>query len=127
LVICPRVANVLRHFPLRASGACFKNRISMANDAEVFNGKRFDFSTGDYVSIGDPKMGTREAIQSDGLVVDLMSQVFCPHEWLDEHGYVDLALAAKHPWPHQRLAFGRRTSATRGRVKDALRRCQRTR
>jgi hypothetical protein len=71
----------------------------MTNDTEVFYGKRFDRQVMDYVSTGDPRMGTREAIHRSGMIIDPMSQAFCPHEWLDENGYVDPTLAAKRAEP----------------------------
>jgi hypothetical protein len=65
----------------------------MTNDAEVFYAKRFDPQSGTYVRAD--RTGTREAIHRDGFVIDPMSQAFCPPEWLDERGYVDLELARK--------------------------------
>ncbi len=44
-------------------------------------------------------MGTREAIHRDRMVINPMSQTFCPHEWLDGHGNVDRSLAASIQGP----------------------------
>ena len=73
----------------------FQQSFFMTNNVEVFYAKRCDPNVVDYVSTGDPRMGTREAIHRDGMVIAPMSQAFCPREWLDEHGYVDPARALK--------------------------------
>ena len=67
----------------------------MKNDIAVYDALRFDSGAGE--SIGTGRMGTREAILRDGLTFDPASVSYCPHEWLDERGYVDLDLVRKHP------------------------------
>ena len=69
----------------------------MTNDKEVFDAMRIDTLTGQREWTG--RAGTREAIRRDGLVIDPISQLYCPHEWVDGSGYVDLDLARKHPYP----------------------------
>ena len=70
----------------------------MTNDTAVFYAMRFDIRAGDNIWTG--RTGTREAIRRDGNSIDLMSLSYCPHEWIDGRGYVDLELAGKHPYPH---------------------------
>jgi hypothetical protein len=70
----------------------------MTNDKEIFDAMRVDPSTGQREWTG--RAGTREAIRREGLVIDPISQLYCPHEWIDSSGYVDLDLARKHPNPH---------------------------
>ena len=65
------------------------NRIEITNDTEVFDAMRFDAVTGDMVWTG--RVGTREAIRREKLAIDPGSWNFCPHEWLDERGFVDRA------------------------------------
>jgi hypothetical protein len=67
--------------------------IAVTNDTAVFEATRFDLATGEREWIG--RMGTREAIVRDGLVVDAASVAYCPHEWIDTRGYVDLALVRR--------------------------------
>ncbi|MDH6263566.1 hypothetical protein [Bradyrhizobium sp. BR13661] len=67
----------------------------MTNDTAVFNAVRLDPITGEKEWIG--RMGTRTAIARDGLVVDPTSLGYCPHEWLEASGYVDLDLVRKFP------------------------------
>ena len=69
----------------------------MTNDTQVFFAIYFDSQTGEMKPVG--RAGTMEAIQRDGFEVDPMSENYCPHEWLDDHGYVDLELARKYPHP----------------------------
>jgi hypothetical protein len=38
--------------------------------------------------------GTREAIQRDGLTIDIHSLSYFPHEWLNSRGYLDCAEAS---------------------------------
>jgi hypothetical protein len=45
------------------------------------------------------RMGTREAIVRDGLAIDPRSLAYCPHEWIDESGYVDMKLVQQSPRP----------------------------
>jgi hypothetical protein len=65
--------------------------MEIKNDTEVF-----------YAVGGGPWKGTREAIHTKGLKIDPISQGFCPHQWLDESGFVDPELARKYPYPHHR-------------------------
>lgn len=67
----------------------------MRNDTAVFEPIRLDPMTGEKEWIG--RMGTRAAIARDGFEIDPASLGYCPHEWLDESGYVDLVLASKFP------------------------------
>jgi hypothetical protein len=69
----------------------------IANDTEVFDAMRFDVVSGDMVWTG--RVGTREAIRREKLAVDQFSWKFCPHQWLDERGFVDRELSRKHPQP----------------------------
>ncbi|WP_426424893.1 hypothetical protein [Bradyrhizobium genosp. A] len=67
----------------------------MTNDTAVFDAMRLDPTTGEKEWIG--RMGTRSAIARDGLEIDQASLGYCPHEWLDPTGYVDLELARQFP------------------------------
>ncbi len=69
----------------------------MTNDTAVFDALRVDAGTGDRVATG--VMGTREAIVRDGLLADPLSMGYCPHEWINESGYVDLELARRFGYP----------------------------
>jgi hypothetical protein len=55
----------------------------------------FDPQTGENVWVG--LTGTREAILRDGYSINPISLNFCPHEWIDSSGYVDLDLAGNAP------------------------------
>ena len=66
----------------------------MRNDVAVYDALRFD---SDAERSWTGRLGTREAIQRDKLTFDPASVSYCPHEWLDERGYVDLDLVRKHP------------------------------
>ena len=68
----------------------------MTNDMQVFYAMRVDQVTGNFEPVG--RAGTVEAIRRDGLQIDPVSENWCPHEWLDGHGYVDLELAREHPY-----------------------------
>jgi len=68
----------------------------MTNDTEGFYAKRFDVTVGDFVLTN--QTGTRAAIHRDGLVIDPKSQAFCPHEWINDRGYISLELSQKHPY-----------------------------
>jgi hypothetical protein len=72
-------------------------RTAMRNDIAVFEAMRVDPITGEKEWVG--RMGTRAAIARDGLEVDPASLGYCPHEWLDRSGYVDLQLARQFPHP----------------------------
>jgi hypothetical protein len=67
----------------------------MKNDTAVFAAMVFDAEAGENVWIG--LTGTREAIQRDGYSIDPISMNFCPHQWIDARGYVDLDLARNAP------------------------------
>jgi hypothetical protein len=67
----------------------------MKNDTGIFDAMRLDKTTGQEHGTG--RSGTPEAIHRDGYSIDPVSQAFCPHEWLDERGHVDIDLALKHP------------------------------
>lgn len=67
----------------------------MKNDTPVFEAIRSDIQAGEDVWTGI--MGTREAIQRDGFAVDKHSLSYCPHEWLNSRGYIDLDLVRRHP------------------------------
>ena len=69
----------------------------ITNDTEVFDAMRFDIVSGDMVWTG--REGTREAIRREKLAVDQLSWKSCPHQWLDERGFVDRELSRKHPQP----------------------------
>jgi hypothetical protein len=58
----------------------------MTNDTAVFDAMRFDFEAGKDIWTG--LTGTREAIKRDRYGIDPTSLNYCPHEWLDERGYV---------------------------------------
>lgn len=60
--------------------------IEITNDTEVFDAMRFDVVSGDMVWTG--RVGTREAIRREKLAVDQFSWKSCPHQWLDERGFV---------------------------------------
>jgi len=66
----------------------------MRNDIAVYDALRFDPDAHEAVWTG--RMGTRAAILRDGFSLDPASLSSCPHEWLDEHGYIDLELARKY-------------------------------
>ena len=67
----------------------------MKNDTAVFGAMCVDAQTGEGVWTGFT--GTREAIRRDGYTIDPISLNFCPHEWIDSRGYVDLDLAQNAP------------------------------
>jgi hypothetical protein len=91
--VCPSADR--RRSPLARCAAQFSGTaIAMMNDTEIFDEMRFDVRSGKNVWTG--RTGTREAIHRDGHTIDPASQAFCPHEWLDERGYIDIYLAMKH-------------------------------
>jgi hypothetical protein len=67
----------------------------MKNDTAVFAAMVFDAEMGENVWVG--LTGTREAIQRDGYSINPISLNFCPHEWIDSNGYVDLDLQRHAP------------------------------
>jgi hypothetical protein len=69
----------------------------MRSDTAVFDALHFDPGSGERVATG--QLGTREAITRDGLHIDPKSLAYCPHEWIDRTGYVDLELVRKFSRP----------------------------
>ncbi len=67
----------------------------MTNDTAVFDALRLNANSGEKDWVG--RTGTREAIRRDGLAIDAASLAFCPHEWINEAGYVDLELVRRFP------------------------------
>ena len=67
----------------------------MKNDTAVFAAMVFDAEMGENVWVGLP--GPREAIQRDDYSINPISLNFCPHEWIDSNGYVDLDLQRNAP------------------------------
>lgn len=67
----------------------------MINDTAVFDAMCLNADSGEKGWVGH--MGTREAIKRDGLEIDAASLAYCPHEWINNEGYVDLDLVRKHP------------------------------
>lgn len=67
----------------------------MKNDTAVYDALRVDPTSGGKEWAG--RMGTREAIRRDSLEIDAASLAFCPHEWINSAGYVDLELVRKFP------------------------------
>ncbi|MGV7216940.1 hypothetical protein [Bradyrhizobium sp. UFLA05-112] len=69
----------------------------MLNYIEVFDVIEIDPTTGREIWTG--LTGTRSALARDGYTSDPAATTCCPREWLDERGYVDVALARKRPRP----------------------------
>jgi hypothetical protein len=67
----------------------------MKNDTAVFAAMRFDALAGKNVWTG--LTGTRQAIRRDGYCIDPLSLNFCPHQWIDSRGYVDLESVGDAP------------------------------
>lgn len=67
----------------------------MTNDTAVFDAMRPDPKNGEREWAG--RMGTRDAIRRDGLEIDTASVTFCPLEWINSAGYVDIELVRKFP------------------------------
>ncbi|MCK1618046.1 hypothetical protein IVA96_15615 [Bradyrhizobium sp. 159] len=67
----------------------------MKNDTAVYDAFRVDPINGGAEWAG--RMGTRHAIARDGLTIDPASLAYCPHEWLNENGYVDLERVQSSP------------------------------
>jgi hypothetical protein len=76
------------------------NDVEVQNDTRVFYAMHVDKSTWQ----PEPTMltGTPDAIHRDGMVIDPNhnSELYCPHQWIDDRGYVDLELSRKHLYPH---------------------------
>jgi hypothetical protein len=43
--------------------------------------------------------GTRTALERDGFMIHPKAGAYCPADWLDERGYLDVELARRHPRP----------------------------
>jgi hypothetical protein len=70
----------------------------MTDYTQVFYAMRVNSVTGQTEPIG--RAGTVEAIRRDDFQIDPVSEKnYCPHEWLDERGYIDLERARKHLSP----------------------------
>lgn len=69
----------------------------MLNYTVVFDVIQTDPTSGREIWTG--LTGTRSALARDGCTIDPAATVYCPREWLDERGYVDAALARRHPRP----------------------------
>ena len=67
----------------------------MTNDTAVFDAMRPDRESGEREWAG--RMGTLDAIRRDGLEIDTPSLAFCPHEWINSAGYVDIEVVRKFP------------------------------
>lgn len=70
-------------------------RMPVTNDIAVFAAMRLDPINGKKES--DGRRGTRASIRRDGMEIDAASLAFCPHEWINSSGYVDLELVRKFP------------------------------
>jgi hypothetical protein len=82
-------------FPHCASSISAPWEIAVTNDTAVFDALRLDPNSGLAEWAG--RMGTREAVRRDGLEIDAASLAFCPHEWINSAGYVDLEHVRKFP------------------------------
>ena len=67
----------------------------MTNDTAVYDAFDVNPIDGNKQWLG--RMGTRRAIMRDGFIIDLASLAYCPHEWLDERGYVDIERVREFP------------------------------
>ena len=67
----------------------------MRNDTAVYDAFLVDPTDGSKKWIG--RMGTRRAIMRDGFAIDPPSLAYCPHEWLDERGYIDIERVRAFP------------------------------
>ena len=67
----------------------------MTNDTAVYDAFGVDPTDGNKQLLG--RMGTRRAIMRDGLTIDPASLAYCPNEWLDERGYVDIERVREFP------------------------------
>jgi hypothetical protein len=69
--------------------------MTVENDTEVFYEVRLDPLTGE--QIYTDRTGSRQAIRKSGRKTDPMSRNFCPHQWLDEDGFMNQELANQYP------------------------------
>ncbi|WP_439409134.1 hypothetical protein ACNJX9_13070 [Bradyrhizobium sp. DASA03076] len=69
----------------------------MLNFIEVFDVMEVDPDSGKAVWTG--VTGTLTALKRDGFAMDPKAATYCPTDWLDERGYLDAALARRHPRP----------------------------
>jgi hypothetical protein len=88
-------AKVIERIPFPLLAPSNSDIFIMKNDTAVFAAMCFDVERGESVWVG--LTGTREAIQRDGYSIDPISLNFCPHQWIDSRGYVDLDMAANAP------------------------------
>jgi hypothetical protein len=84
-----------------------QGNFSIKNDTAVFAAMRFDAAAGKNVWTG--LTGTRQAIRRDGYCIDPLSLNFCPHQWIDSQGYVDLEFVSDAPAEADVLPHGDRT------------------
>jgi hypothetical protein len=82
-------------FPALAPFISAPLEIAVTNDTAVYDAVRIDPINGGAEWAG--RMGTRNAIARDGLTIDTASLAYCPHEWLNESGYVDLECVRSSP------------------------------
>ena len=68
----------------------------VTNDTAVFDALRFDPREGERIATG--RIGTREAIVRDGLLIDPSTLAYCPHQWIDASGYLNLDLTRQFPY-----------------------------
>jgi hypothetical protein len=68
----------------------------MTNDTEIFDAMHLDRRTDAFGPQERARTGTPDAIHRDGYTIDPLSRSYCPHEWINEHGYVDLQLVLNH-------------------------------
>ena len=73
--------------------------MTVENDTEVFYEVRVEPLTGEHIYTN--RTGTRGAIHKSGRQLDPMSQVWCPHQWLDADGFVRQELAQQFPYPRR--------------------------
>jgi hypothetical protein len=71
------------------------------NDTQVFCEMRFDFRAGENIWTG--RNGRADAILRNGNLIG-RSPGWCPSEWIDDYGYVDLELSRKHPYEQPTFA-----------------------
>ena len=67
----------------------------MTSDTAVFEAMHPDPEGGEDEWIG--RLGTRDAINRDGMEVDVSSLAYCPHEWINDASYIDLELVRRFP------------------------------
>jgi hypothetical protein len=70
--------------------------VKVENDTWVFYAMQIEGSPSNI----ELRKGTPEAITRDGFATEPNSGYCCPHQWIDERGYVDLELSQKYPYAH---------------------------